>query len=79
MTRPSVRALPVAPTPPSTRGSVRLTSGRLISRTIDEPEIKQAIEKKLAELKSNPEALHNFLVERGFITRAGKLPKRYGG
>lgn len=79
MATPFANSLPAASMPPAAHGGVWLNNGRLVSRTIDEPDIKQAIEKKFAELARNPEALHDLLVERGFITPTGKLPKRYGG
>lgn len=61
------------------RDAVWLSNGRLVSRTIDEPEIKRAIDEQRADLRKDPQALKDYYIKRGFLTPAGKLSKRYGG
>ncbi len=34
---------------------------------------------KAKQLMSTPGAMEKFLVKGGFVTKSGKLPKRYGG
>jgi hypothetical protein len=34
---------------------------------------------KLKELRATPGAMDKFMIKGGFITKSGKLPKRYGG
>lgn len=60
-------------------GGVWVTDGRLVSHTINEPDIKKAIEDSRAALRKDPEALKAYYVKHGMLTLGGKLTKRYGG
>ena len=61
------------------RDAVWVSNGRLVSRTIDEPEIKKAIDEQRSNMRKDPEALKAYYIKRGFLTPKGKLSKRYGG
>lgn len=61
------------------RDAVWVSNGRLVSHTINEPSIKQAIEKQSAELRSNLDNLRAYYIKHGVLTKSGKLTKRYGG
>lgn len=60
-------------------GSVWVSDGRLVSHTINEPDIKKSIEAARAKLRQDPAALKEYYVKRGMLTPSGKLSKRYGG
>lgn len=51
----------------------------MVSHTINEPDIKKAIEDSRAALRKDPEALKAYYVKHGMLTLGGKLTKRYGG
>mgnify|MGYP001184991146 CR=1 FL=1 len=59
--------------------AVWVENGRLVSHTISEPAIKRLIEKQCAERRKDPEALKEYYVKAGMLTKSGKLTKRYGG
>ena len=61
------------------RDAVWVSDGRLVSHTINEPEIKRAIDEQRIDLRKDPQALKDYYIKRGFLTPAGKLSKRYGG
>jgi hypothetical protein len=59
--------------------SVWVSSGRLVSLTLGDPEVKPEIDEFVQELLDDPQKLHEFLLEGGFTTPTGRLAKLYGG
>lgn len=58
---------------------VRTVNGRIVSATLNDPEMKQKLEAKLRVLREDPAALKRHYVTHGYINANGKLTKRYGG
>lgn len=58
---------------------IGVVNGRVISLTLNDPEIKRKMEADRAKLRANPQALREEYIKAGFLTPGGKLTKRYGG
>lgn len=61
------------------RSSIRVANGRLVSLTLNDPEVKREITATMAELRRDPAKLKAYYVKQGLLTPGGKLTKRYGG
>ena len=61
------------------RSAVDIVNGRLVSLTLHDPKVKKELSSSQAELCKDPAALKAHYVKLGFITRTGKLTKRFGG
>lgn len=58
---------------------IRVVNGRIVSLTLNDPEIRSRLEARRAKLRADPQALREEYVKAGFLTPGGKLTKRYGG
>lgn len=59
--------------------AVRMVNGRLVSRSLSDPEVRVSIAQQMAELRKDPAALREWYVRRGMINSVGKLTPRFGG
>jgi YD repeat-containing protein len=58
-------------------GQVWISNGRLVSKTLADPDVREELEAEWAERRKNPEALLQYYVKRGVLTPTGRLTKRY--
>lgn len=58
---------------------IGVVNGRVISLTLNDPQIKRKMEAARAKLRANPQALREEYIKAGVLTPGGKLTKRYGG
>lgn len=75
-------AAPTVELPDKNRSShmaMWLVNGRLVSRSLHDPEIKKELKVMLTEQRKDVDALKDFYIANGFLTAGGKLAKRYGG
>jgi len=63
----------------TTQSPIRVVNGRIVSLTLNDPEIKKKMAARRAKLRANPQALREEYVKAGILTPGGKLTKRYGG
>lgn len=68
-----------AVTVPAPKVGLRLVNGRVVGRSIADPDVKKEVKKLHAALRQNTEGLTKFYVDQGILTPAGKLSKRFGG
>lgn len=59
--------------------AVWMSNGRLVSHSIVEPRFKRALLQYMAALRRDPQALKDYYVRMGVLTKGGKLSSRYGG
>jgi flagellum-specific peptidoglycan hydrolase FlgJ len=59
--------------------NVRIVNGRMVSKTLADPEIKAQVESANKKMFPNREAFIKEMHRRGVLTRTGKLTKNYGG
>lgn len=59
--------------------NVRVVDGRLVSKTLADPELKQAVQQANKSLYPTKQAFVEEMARRGVLTRAGKLTKASGG
>lgn len=59
--------------------AVRLVNGRLVSPTLNDPEVKREVDAKMGALRKDLDALRAYYVQQRVITKGGNLTKRYGG
>ena len=58
---------------------VRMVNGRLVSKTLADPELKDAVKKATRAMFPNREAFVKEMHRRGVLTATGKVSKKYGG
>lgn len=58
---------------------LRVVGGRVVSTSINDPSVRKRIEEAAAERRKSPEALRAHYVKLGFLTKTGKVTKRFGG
>ncbi|MFN7155237.1 MAG: hypothetical protein ACK4OE_16250 [Acidovorax sp.] len=59
--------------------AIRMVNGRLVSPTLNDPEVKKEVAAKMGVLRQDLDALRAYYVRQGVITKGGNLTKRYGG
>lgn len=65
------------PKQPGWRGWINPRTGRPWRLT--DPEIKAELDAELKKWTKTPELARQYLIKHGFLTKTGKLPKKYGG
>ena len=46
---------------------------------LSDPEIAWTVRLEMARMEGNPKLALEYLIKHGFLTKSGRLPKRYGG
>ena len=59
--------------------TVRMVNGRLVSATLNDPDVKKEIATQRQALRQDVDALRAYYIKQGVITKGGNLTKRYGG
>jgi len=62
-----------------TRVQVQLVNGRVVAKSIADPDVQVEVQKLNQDLRSNVEKLRRSYIEQGILASDGKLAKRYGG
>lgn len=62
-----------------TSADVRVEGGRLVSKTLADPDVAQRIKAIKDKMRADPVKLRAAFVKRGILTPGGKLSKAYGG
>jgi len=58
---------------------VKMVNGRLVSKTLADPELKGTVRKASKSIYPNKKAFVEEMARRGVLTRQGKLTKASGG
>ncbi|XAH25462.1 hypothetical protein AAFF27_09790 [Xylophilus sp. GW821-FHT01B05] len=61
------------------RSGVRVVNGRLVSKTLGDPDMSERVGQAMASLRKDPAKLKAFYIQQGVLTPGGKLAKRFGG
>lgn len=61
------------------KGAVWIVDGRLVSKTLADPEIQQQLQADMKKKYPNKAAVIKEFQRRGILTPTGKLTKAYGG
>ncbi|QTD44581.1 hypothetical protein [Ottowia testudinis] len=56
-----------------------LVNGRLVSKTLSDPQVREAVNQSMTALRQDKDALRAYYVRMGILDKSGKLSKNYGG
>lgn len=59
--------------------TLHVVNGRIVSPTLNDPDVKRQVRDAMAEHRKSDEALLRFYVSQGVLTKDGKLSKKFGG